>query len=308
MVGFPVNSSISNSSSNSGSNSGSKSRQRLIKIVLFAVVSFGLYTLILQNIKPRVTKFQNQWIANYSRAEQYIYADDPPGIVIVGSSLSARLQQEHFENDVYNLSFSSGSGLVGLDIVKRSGVIPDVIYIETNTLDKPSDREMVDNLFTPVVKDVRSWFLSLQYTYQPINLFLSVLQGAKGGSHAAKLRNSKFSESRVARGLSIQLEENSSDETITDSSELKELQNSVNYFVESGAEVRFFQMPVHEQLFATKRYTTRKSVLTKMFPDTRFYWQNPDVARKYQTGDSAHLIYSSAYEFSVHFDKVISHP
>ncbi|OAD19638.1 conserved hypothetical protein, secreted [Candidatus Thiomargarita nelsonii] len=90
------------------------------KTIIFAFSAFALYSLILQVVNPKITAFQNQWIQNYSVAEKYIYKQETPQAVIVGSSMSTRLLEEKFNSDVYNLSFAGGSVLTGLNIIKES--------------------------------------------------------------------------------------------------------------------------------------------------------------------------------------------
>lgn len=65
-----------------------------------------------------------------------------PQIAIVGSSLSKRLDPGLFTDiTVINLSLGGGSVMTGLEILRSVPVLPKVILVEINILDRPFDEE-----------------------------------------------------------------------------------------------------------------------------------------------------------------------
>ncbi|WP_036018846.1 hypothetical protein [Bradyrhizobium sp. WSM1743] len=55
------------------------------------------------------------------------------GIVIVGSSLSARLSESYFNSSqVENLSIAGGASGTGLEIIRRTAPLPKIVVIESN--------------------------------------------------------------------------------------------------------------------------------------------------------------------------------
>lgn len=277
---------------------------RSSKTIIFAFFGFFLYSLALCGFNPKITLFQNQWIKNYSVAEIYIYKLGLPRIVIVGSSMSACLLEEKLSMDVYNLSFSGGSALTGLNIIKKSNKIPDVIFIETNVIERKSNKDMLDNLFTPVIWKIKGKMLSLQHTYQPINIALTLIRNYFGSSQTNRI-NRKPNEKVLKDSLIRQHQANSCVEVFVDSEELIELKSFINYFKKFGAKIVFFQMPVHQTILSSKRYYARQSILLKMFPQAEFNWIKKNNANKYQTGDGIHLLYKSAIEYSSVLNKII---
>ena len=260
-------------------------------------MGFALYSLAVQLIEPKVTKHQNQMVKNYSVAENYIYKEEIPRALIVGSSMAARLFEEKFSSDTYNLSFSGGTALTGLNIIKENNKLPDVIFIETNLIERNKNQKMIDILFKPLISKINGKYLSLQYTYQPINILLTVIAKYFGSSETEKLNytpNKKLLEENLAR----QMETYNNVGDINLYEILSEFKKIVTYFEKLGVEVVFFQMPVHKSILATKVYQNRRSVMLKMFPNSHFYWIDKDDFDIYKTTDGIHLQYKSASEYS----------
>ena len=74
------------------------------------------------------------------------YVREPtPDIVLVGSSVTWRLKEEHFSLPrVRNLSLAGGSPVTGLEIVAGQARLPKVVLIETNILSREADRALTE--------------------------------------------------------------------------------------------------------------------------------------------------------------------
>ena len=116
------------------------------KILLVFIAFFVSYNYYIITVNPKVTSFQNQWQQNYSFAQDFVYGAKTKNI-IVGSSMAARMKNSFLPDDYYNLSFGGGSALTGLEIIKRTGYIPEYIYIENNIIFRNKDIQMIDDLF-----------------------------------------------------------------------------------------------------------------------------------------------------------------
>jgi hypothetical protein len=272
-------------------------RNNSAKLVTLIITGLVFYSWVLQTIKPVVTTFQSQAIRNYSIAERYIYTKANHRAVIVGSSMSNRLLKEQFDEDVYNLSFGGGSVLTGLALIKESHRIPDSIFIESNIAYKEIDDAMIENLFVPILWKIRSNILSLQYTYQPINIILSKIKSRyekKGFTGSDSIPNDKILKSN----LKIHLRDNSHANKLAGNKELVYLKELVTYFKKMGTKVVFFEMPVHPELLSSRKYVELRSILQTSFPDSKFYWAENAVAGNYLTSDGVHLLHKSACEYS----------
>lgn len=270
----------------------------LAKLAGLTIIGFIFYSLVLQKINPSVTVFQNQFIRNYSIAEKYIYADSPPKIIIVGSSMSSRLIKDKFNHDVYNLSFTAGSILTALNIIKESKRIPDTILIESNVAHKELDNDMIDNLFTPIIWKVKGHIKSLQFTYQPINILLSAAKSIYDNKQSENL-NEQVNIKLLQNSLNKFIKDNNNPIGLTGKNNLNELKNVVNYFKSKGTTIVFFEMPVHPLILSSRKYIELRSILQAMFPDSAFHWVEHSDAEKYLTNDGIHLLHKSASEYSV---------
>jgi hypothetical protein len=68
-----------------------------------------------------------------------------PDIAILGSSLAKRLDPGLFTNsNLINLSVGGGSVMTGLEVLSSSTLLPKVILIEINILDRPLDEELAN--------------------------------------------------------------------------------------------------------------------------------------------------------------------
>ena len=112
-------------------------------------------------VKPKVLVYQNQSQGNIVAAQEFIYNEKAPNI-IVGSSMAARMKKEFLPSDYLNLSFGGGSALTGLEILKKSGFIPKTIFVENNVIFRNKDKKMIDSLFYPILWKIKNYLPSLQ--------------------------------------------------------------------------------------------------------------------------------------------------
>src|ERR1700720_1851925 len=68
-----------------------------------------------------------------------------PDVVIVGSSVSFRLNEEYFATlSLRNLAIAGGSPLTGLEIVANGKRLPKVVLVEANVLSRSTDAALVE--------------------------------------------------------------------------------------------------------------------------------------------------------------------
>ncbi len=281
------------------------SNNYISKSILLTLLFLFVYSIFLNFLRPEITAFQNQWISNYSKAESYIYKSSSSDIIIVGSSMSFRMKKEGFDDNIFNLSFNGGSVLTGLQIIKKSKNIPTLILIETNLVEREENNDMLDSLFTPFIWHVKKYFKAAQYTYQPANIFLSIIKNKYGAKN--NKTNVKTSQKILNVELTRQLKAESNIEGLEDSNEIETLQKLVNDFYSEGVTIAFFQMPVNSQLITSERYKKREQILHEIFSDLDIEWLSipPNLDDRFLTRDGIHLTEKSASEFSKELNKHI---
>lgn len=84
------------------------------------------------------------------KALRYVI-DANASVVILGSSLAERLDERYFTiPEVRNLALSGGSPLTGLKLVAQLSHVPEIVVVETNVLDRPTDNALIDR-FKPSI-------------------------------------------------------------------------------------------------------------------------------------------------------------
>lgn len=277
-----------------------------LKVAVLIILMIATYNVLLLVFQPKITTFQSQWIANYSRAETYLYKNPKPKVIIVGSSMSARLQDDKLDRDVHNLSFGGGSPLTGLIIIKNSDHIPNLICIETNTIEGGINKDMIKSLFTPVVWKIKKYLIVLQYTYQPMNIVLTMVN-SRFGQRYENQKNEKIDEGVFKAEMGRHLKEENCVDGLDNPLKIAEIKGLIEYFYSKGAKVMFFQMPVYKEISSSARYVQRENKLRQAFSDMNIEWSQlgDNADDKYLTADGIHLIPRSAGEFTVEINNRI---
>lgn len=282
--------------------SSTSSSSTITKTLLVFAGLFGAYSGYLGLTKPEVQVYQNQWIRNYARAQEYIYSDKDFDAVIVGTSLSARLPKDKLDGGVYNLTFEGGSALTGLDILATAGRYPKVILIESNLVDAPGDERMVDTLFTPLEWRLKRYAKAMQDKYQPINLMLSAWFPEK-----PRLKLKKLSQGPdpavFQKNLEMQAKALNDNPPGFYAAGLDELKKATDFFRSKNVRILFFRMPVDPKLVGSLKYVAMDRELRRRFPEIAWLPQPEDA--KYETEDGSHLTYRAAQWFTGDFNRWI---
>jgi len=87
------------------------SNSRLKQIAIASITVLLVYNAWLVLSPPTITHYHNQWIKNRAKAEQYLYTAPTADVIVVGSSLAARLIADEISNNAAILAFA-GAGLL----------------------------------------------------------------------------------------------------------------------------------------------------------------------------------------------------
>jgi len=261
-------------------------------VILVFVMMFVVYNIYLILVKPEITILQNQQQGNISKAQDYIYGKDY-STVIVGSSMSNTMKNSFFKGHIFNLSFSGGSSLTGLEIIKQSGKVPKIILIESNIIfERELDHKFVSQVYIPFLWKIREFVPALQEKYQPLNIVASMIKGSVGKSHEELLsskRNEEVFKNNMRNRLKSIKEPLNNYET-----KEKMLREYILYFELLGVELYFFELPVAKEIQNSLKYNTTRNILGNKYEFISVVNDNYE----YKTSDGIHLVYSSAYKCS----------
>jgi hypothetical protein len=138
--------------------------------------------------------------ANLGSLVKYAAANDK-NVAWVGSSLTAALSERYFTiPGSYNLGLSGGNPVTALEVLLRLPSLPKVLIIETNILDRPIDRTLVDRPWEFFSQPVVGLFANF---CRPLHLIPAAVfyRPEKIRRAAESRRQSLLAESSSYRGL-----------------------------------------------------------------------------------------------------------
>ena len=257
---------------------------------------------------PKIIRYQNQWQKNTAVAQDFIYGKRAEH-VIVGSSLSARLNQKLLPKTFFNLSFSGGSVLTGLEIIKKTGYIPKHLYIETNLIFRFKSKKMLDPLFYPVWWQVKASIPALQEKYQPLNVLLSKSLCSKPSdlkltdSNGPKRYKDSKENINLQRFNLMMKQRKTAYKKPLYKRHLKDLKELIQYFKNKGTQIVFFEMPIDSELARSPKAQERREIIKNSFHHS---WLPLADYKAYVTTDGHHLTFKSAYNYTKVFLNDIS--
>src|SRR2546421_7447687 len=102
------------------------------KTIVSALIFFVAYNMYLSLAHPEPGTGQHQWQKNIILIQNYADKYQGSPVVIVGTSLSARLYNDMLPTGFYNLGLAGGSIFDGLEVIRQSRKKPKYLLIETN--------------------------------------------------------------------------------------------------------------------------------------------------------------------------------
>lgn len=282
-----------------------KSNFILKSLLIFLSLSVG-YSVLIALFKPQINYFQNDVQAKkVVVAQRYIYEYYDKPVVIVGSSLSDRLNKDLLPENFYNLSFTAKSAKEGLEIIQKINAQPELILVEMNDpILNPADTKFINELFYPVFWQLKQYIPALREEYQPINLFVNfMMENFKRNND----ENDKAEKSLVDQLIEKQLQERYSKPA--NPSELKnkltDLKNTIDNLKQQGIKIAFYEMPCDKRISNSTLSASLKEDTHKIFPESKYLWLQNPTNTTYNTTDGLHLDYQSNLKYTKYFVKEV---
>ena len=280
-------------------------RKSLIVTLLLLVV----YHLALPHLSHKFYALLSQQRGNYLRTQQYVYDIPSETNVVVGSSASAELNDTILGPNYYKLCLPGGCMFTGLEIVRRTGKRPHLVLIETNLVTREADNELLHDLFSPGLFQLRKASRIFREEGRPANFV--------GGIAEACVRRSCQLTSRAIHGekppttvvahpdqvepnLLVRLKRLALERAqyAPSAAELsprvKELAEYVQQLTERGTTCLFFEMPSDPALYNTPLVVAQRKAVMDQFPPDKFNWISFEHGYPYETTDGIHLVRSDA--------------
>ena len=120
------------------------------KSILTALVLVTAYHFLFPHLPRKYFQLSGQQRENYFRAQRYVHDLSPETNLILGSSMSLRLNEQALGSNYFKLAFGGGSILTGLEIIRLKGAHPSLVLIKMNQLGWDADLELVHDLSNTV--------------------------------------------------------------------------------------------------------------------------------------------------------------
>ncbi len=265
------------------------------KALLTTLITLLIYSGLIQLFHENITRTgQTTGHRNTVKAEDYLYeAAEHCDTLIVGSSMSERLIADSIGTTCYNLAFAGLSSQTGLELIRRSGHWPRLIYIETNTLlDSVKANKLSTLSEAPTWQFVRQHLAFMRQKYQPVGVFKAVLRDWQYGKQEYIPFETAMTVDSVALEKAILPQLHDWQTPVPDAELQEKLQvviQILNTFRQHGTKVVLFEMPIDPRLQQSTRARSVQIALTKTCEANNYPFVTPAQADHYQTTDGIHL-------------------
>jgi hypothetical protein len=255
------------------------------------------------------SKSLTQWEDNERVISQYLYSGvkEKVNTIIAGSSMAFRMtiDENPYADSVYNLSLGGQGLFEGLEILKRSGKIPEHLFIESNVIYRTPRKNYAESFFMPGVYQTKRLFSGLHQEFRPITfiqyLYFGIRQKISSSKKTNANQTTKEENNKPAMlvdSVSNEKQSNLKSEHVARinsayskillktewTSILDDLEYYLSYFEKKGTHVYFFEMPTDHLILNTNLYKHIRSSLTKKFPNIPLF-----KGKEMKTTDGVHL-------------------
>jgi hypothetical protein len=230
-----------------------------------------------------------------------------PDVVLVGSSLTFRLEEEYFSTpSVRNLALAGGSPVTGFEIVAGQEHLPKVILVEMNILSRATDKALVekyssggntDPLFLRPVRTAVAAYENWNHAppdHAQVALALDRLLKQPPGDFDNHIY--------VERAFQ---EMNAEDPTVAVGFNVMRIQHLISDVEQRGARVQFFELPYSDRVQESRLVRITHEIVHNAFPDPD-RWLKLDYPRsELRWSDGIHLDERSALIVSQSIDRAL---
>jgi hypothetical protein len=256
--------------------------------LLSSFIFFVLYTTFLSVFPKFQNHFtaQNWWQENKIKAENFFNQKQPYDLIIVGTSMSEGLKLDQYKGSALTINFIGGSSLTGLELIKRSSLLPKRLIIETNWLEREANDDLISNVSNHNFDKLKSIAPALLESNQPVNVLASSIKIKPSliDTTKEKMYFLKKLQQNIEAG-NVKIDTASVEKTV------KKVRYLINYFREKGVKVYLMELPVNKKLYNVNRFSVTKLAIKKFLIDV-------DTIPKFNsqslaTSDGYHLTLSS---------------
>ena len=270
---------------------------RSLIVCLAAVIAWHL-------IQPRMPgnhhRIPGQQRANFHRAQDYVLNAPGNAEVVAGSSMSDRLDAVELGPHRVKLTFPGGGPLTALEIIRRTGRTPAVLWFETNLIVRDADESLVRDATDPWRVKLREHSTAFTEHGRPSAYGVGITRTAFGracrvvpalGGATKPDPSGPSLDPAVFEGMMRANRQHLSkppDRADLDR-RVKLIGEAVDSLQQAGCKVVFYEMPVEPTLKNLAEPAAIREAMRKRFPEDRYHWLDLGRDTPWQTTDGVHL-------------------
>jgi len=272
------------------------------KSILTALALLIAYHFLFPHLPRRYFQLSGQQRDNYFRAQRYAYELSSGTTLILGSSMSLRLNEQMLGPGYFKLALGGGSVFTGLEIIRLKGAHPPLVLIEVNQLGWDIDHELLHDLFSPWLSGLRNYSPIFKEEGRPANFVNGIVEAFVRKSCRWSARWSGRDKAESGSGVNPELfarlmrmyKEYFATAPPGLSDKAKKLGDYVDALTSSGSVCVLYEMPIDSSLANLNAPRAVREAAEARFPKNKYHWLEFTQDHRYQTSDGIHLTQSEA--------------
>ena len=277
------------------------------KSILAALVMLIAYHFLFPHLPRKYFQSSGPQRDNFVRAQRYVHDKRSKTKVILGSSLSIRLNQSILGQGYSKLALGGGSIFTGLEIIRHAKKHPAVVLIEINQLGWNVDNELLHDLFTPWRRKLRNYSPIFKEEGRPANFVngvgeIFVRTICHWGSRLlgqAPAPDFPSGTSAQNPALFAQLVRMYRDQALAVTpaglrGKANQLGDYIDALAREGSICILYEMPIDSSLSGLPSPVAVRNAAETRFPKNKYHWLEFPRDHNYDTYDGLHVSQAEA--------------
>lgn len=243
---------------------------------------------------------------NAERTEEYVYSKKEFPIVIVGSSLSGAFEGHSlFTRPYFNLFLPFTGSCTGLEIVRRSHKIPEVLFIEINHVDRGIDSVLIADVFKTPMYSLKK---NIPFLLKKNKLFANILDRLKKPV-SNKLNSTQPPAVLYTKMLNASVKEWSKlPDTVYMRLLLNRFKDNLAYLSAHGTKIWFYEVPMDPGITNSPLLVYQRTFFQQLALKNGYTFIKVDQSRPYRTGDGVHMLEKDSEIYTKYFINKVNNP
>lgn len=225
---------------------------------------------------------------NAMKLEDFLLAEDPADIVVVGSSLSSIVLEDVDKAGITDLTFTGHSALDGVRLIETRAKLPHIIAVEAGSTLRSSADPMSERNISGMQYFLLSTSPIWRTKYQPTAVITRIFADLK--KNYATASTSKPNSARMNTVKDWATKPLTAEEREQLTQNLKELHSRLRSLEKKRVKVILFRTPTDRRIQNLPSEQAIIQLVDQFFPAGQFQWLPSEQQPTWQTSDGMHLL------------------